>query len=109
VAAEVAAMAAVAEVVAAEVAAMFHPSGCAGRCRCGGFFFRRCFGCGGCGWGCGGYDTCWVWYPAWGWVNTRWSESKPPGDVSSVASEQSAQTTEVAVKGDVNIDGTRTK
>jgi len=82
----------------------FHPGGCAGRCRCGGFFFRRCFGCGcgGCGWGCGGYDTCWVWYPAWGWVNTCWSESKPPGDVSSVASEQSAQTTEVAAKGDGN-------
>jgi hypothetical protein len=46
--------------------------GCAGwhgcrACRCGGFFFRRCFGCGcgGCGWGCGGCGggTCWIWTP----------------------------------------------
>jgi hypothetical protein len=88
--------------------------GCAGwhggcrACRCGGFFFRRGCGCGGCGCGgCGG--TCWIWTPGWGWVNTCWAESTPAAKVSSVASEQSAQTAEIAAKGDENIDGTRNK
>jgi hypothetical protein len=80
-----------------------HP-GFAGRCRCGGrFFFRGC-GCGGCGWGCGGcWGSCWIWDPVWGWVNTCWSESKPPAEVSRVASEQSAQTPEIAGKDDGSI------
>jgi hypothetical protein len=76
-------------------------------CRCA--FFRRCFGCGcgGCGggWGCG---TCWIWTPTWGWINTCWGESTPPTEIASVASEPIAQTAEVAVKSDGNIDG-RTK
>ena len=65
---------------------------CAGHgvhCRCA--FFRRCFGCGcgGCGgWGCG---TCWIWTPAWGWINTCWSESTPAGEESRVASESIGQ------------------
>jgi hypothetical protein len=77
-------------------------------CRCA--FFRRCFGCGcgGCG-GCWGCGTCWIWTPTWGWVNTCWGESTPPAKVASVASEPVAQTAKVAVKGDGNIDGTRTK
>jgi hypothetical protein len=87
-----------------------HPGGCGGchvacrGCRCGGFFFRGC-GCGGCG-GCGG--TCWIWTPL-GLVYSCWGESTPAGKVSDVASEPSAQTAEVAVKGNGNIDGTRTK
>ena len=76
-------------------------------CRCGGFFFRGC-GCGGCGCGgCGG--TCWIWTPTWGWVYSCWAESTPAAEVSAIASEQSAQTTEIAIKADGNIDGTRTK
>jgi hypothetical protein len=87
-----------------------HP-GFGGRCRCGGFFFRRCFGCGcvscgGCG-GCGG--TCWIWTPTWGWIYSCWGQSTPPAEVSSVASEQSAQTAEPVAKGDGNIVATRTK
>jgi hypothetical protein len=76
-----------------------------GGCRCGGRFFRGCggCGCGGCG-GCGG-GICWT----WPWVGWCWGESTPPAGVASVASEQSAQTVEVAVKGDGNIDGTRAK
>jgi hypothetical protein len=71
-----------------------------GGCRCGGFRFRGC-GCGGCG-GCGGgCGICWT----WPWVGWCWGDSKPPAEVASVASEQSAQTAEVAVKGDENIDG----
>jgi len=87
-----------------------HPSGgCVScrACRCGGFFFRGCVGCvacGGCG-GCGG--SCWIWTPTWGWVWSCWGNSTPSDEVSRVASEQSAQTAEVAVNG--NIDGTRTK
>src|SRR5215471_13955968 len=61
-------------------------------CRCA--FFRRCFGCGcsGCG-GCGGWGcgTCWIWTPAWGWINTCWSESTPAGEESRVASESIGQ------------------
>jgi hypothetical protein len=61
-------------------------------CRCA--FFRRCFGCGcsGCG-GCGGWGcgTCWIWTPAWGWINTCWSESTPAGEESRVASEPIGQ------------------
>src|SRR6516165_6589702 len=86
---------------------------CAGvgvHCRCA--FFRRCFGCGcsGCG-GCGGWGcgTCWIWTPIWGWVNTCWGESTPPGKVSSVASEPIVQVSEATGKGDGNIDGTRVK
>jgi hypothetical protein len=71
--------------------------GCRG-CRCGGFFI----GCGGCG-GCA--STCWIWTPGWGWVYTCWAESTPSAKVSSVASEQSTQTTEIAAK----TDGRRTK
>jgi len=69
---------------------------CAGgihvHCRCA--FFRRCFGCGcgGCG-GCWGCGTCWIWTPAWGWVNTCWSESTPAGEESRVASEPIGLTT----------------
>ena len=76
-----------------------------GGCRCGGRFFRGCGGC-GCG-GCGGCGSgiCWT----WPWVGWCWGESTPPAGVASVASEQSAQTVEVAVKGDGNIDGTRAK
>src|SRR5215813_6768590 len=76
-----------------------------GGCRCGGRFFRGCGGC-GCG-GCGGCGCgiCWTW-PRVGWC---WGESTPPAGVASVASEQSAQTVEVAVKGDGKIDGTRAK
>jgi len=70
-------------------------------CRCGGRFFRGC-GCGGCG--CGGCGICWTW-PLVGWC---WVESTPPTEVASVASEQTAQTVEIAVKGDRNTDG-RTK
>ena len=70
-------------------------------CRCGGF------GCGGCG-GCGGWGgNCWIWTPLWPY--SCWGESTPPAKVSDVASEPSAQTAEVAGKGDGNIDGTRTK
>src|SRR5215469_5902682 len=61
-------------------------------CRCA--FFRRCFGCGcsGCG-GCGGWGcgTCWIWTPAWGWINTCWSESAPAGEESRLASEPIGQ------------------
>src|SRR6516225_9530075 len=76
-----------------------------GGCRCGGRFFRGCGGC-GCG-GCGGCGCgiCWT----WPWVGWCWGESTPPAGVASVASEQSAQTVEVAVKGDGKIDGTRAK
>jgi len=76
-----------------------------GGCRCGGRFFRGCGGC-GCG-GCGGCGCgiCWT----WPWAGWCWGESTPPAGVASVASEQSAQTVEVAVKGDGNIDGTRAK
>ena len=85
-----------------------HP-GFGGRCRCGHFFFRgRFFGC-GCG-GCGGCsDTCWIWTPTWGWVYTCWSESTPPAEVSSVASEHSAQTVEPVAKADGTIGDTHTK
>jgi hypothetical protein len=84
--------------------------GFGGRCRCGGFFFRRCFGCGCGGCGCGGCGgTCWIWTPGWGWVYTCWANSTPAGEASPVASEQSTQTTEVAVKSAGNSDGTRTK
>jgi hypothetical protein len=77
-------------------------------CRCGGFFFRGC-GCGGCGgWGCGGCGTCWTWTP-FGWVYSCWGQSTPPAEVSSVASEQSARTTEPVAKGDGDIVATRTK
>jgi hypothetical protein len=74
-------------------------------CRCGGRFFRGCGGC-GCG-GCGGCGSglCWT----WPWVGWCWGESTPPAGAASVASEQSAQTVEVAVKGDGKIDGTRAK
>ena len=76
-----------------------------GGCRCGGRFFRGCGGC-GCG-GCGGCGCgiCWT----WPWVGWCWVESTPPAEVVSVAAEQSAQTVEVAVKGDGKIDGTRAK
>jgi hypothetical protein len=80
----------------------FH-GGCGGfhgGCGGGGRFFR---GCGGCG--CGGYGICSIWTP----LGLCWGESTPPAEVASVASEQSAQTAEVAVKGDGNIDRTRTK
>jgi hypothetical protein len=84
--------------------------GFGGRCRCGGFFFRRCFGCGCGGCGCGGCGgTCWIWTPGWGWVYTCWANSTPAGEASPVASEQSTQTTEVAVKSAGNSDGKRTK
>jgi hypothetical protein len=74
-----------------------------GGCRCGGFFFR---GCGGCG--CGGcWGTCLVWTPLWPW--SCWGESTPATEVSSVASEQSAQTARPVAKGDGNIVATRTK
>jgi hypothetical protein len=76
-----------------------------GGCRCGGRFFRGCGGC-GCG-GCGGCG-CGVCL-TWPWVGWCWVESTPPTDVVSAASEQSAQTVEVAVKGDGNIDRTRAK
>ena len=80
--------------------------GCRG-CRCGGFF-RGCGGCGGW-WGCGGCGgTCWIWTPGWGWIYSCYGESTPATTVSSVASEQSAPTAEIAVKGDGNTDG-RTK
>jgi hypothetical protein len=87
----------------------FHHVACRS-CRCGHHFFRRgCGGggCGGCG-GCGG-SSCWIWTPGWGWVNACWAESTPAAEVSSVAPEQSAQTAEITVKGDGNIDRTRTK
>jgi hypothetical protein len=74
-----------------------------GGCRGGGRFFRGCGGCGGCG--CGGYGICSIWTPP-GWC---WGESTPPAEVASVTSEKSAQTAEVAVKHDRNIDGTRTE
>jgi hypothetical protein len=76
-----------------------------GGCRCGGRFFRGCGGC-GCG-GCGGCG-CGICL-TWPWVGWCWVESTPPAEVVSIASEQSAQTVEVAVKGDGNIDGTRAK
>jgi hypothetical protein len=82
--------------------------GCGRGCGCGRGFFRGCgcggcggCGCGGCGGGCG---ICWVWTPL-GWC---WGESTPPAKVASVVSEQTAQTAEIAVKGDRNTDG-RTK
>jgi hypothetical protein len=76
-----------------------------GGCRCGGRFFRGCGGCscGGCG-GCG-CGVCLT----WPWVGWCWVESTPPAEVVSGASQQSAQTVEVAVKGAGNIDGTRAK
>jgi hypothetical protein len=67
-----------------------------GGCRCGGFRFRGCGGCGCGGCGCGGCGICWT----WPWVGWCWGESTPPAKLASVASEQSAQTVEVAVKGD---------
>jgi hypothetical protein len=77
-----------------------------GGCRCGGFFFRGCGGC-GCG-GCGGcWGTCLVWTPLWPW--SCWGESTPATEVSSVASEQSAQTAGPVAQGDGNIVATRTK
>jgi hypothetical protein len=79
-----------------------------GGCRGGGRFFRGCGGCGGygCGgYGCGGYGICSIYTP----LGLCLGESTPPAEVASVASELSAQTAEVAVKGDGNIDGTRTK
>ena len=75
-----------------------------GGCRCGGRFFRGCGGCGCGGCGCGGCGICWT----WPWVGWCWGESTPPAKMASVASEQSAQTAEIAVEGDRNIDG-RTK
>jgi hypothetical protein len=42
-------------------------------------------------------------------VYSCWGQSTPPAEVSSVASEQSARTVEVAGKGDGNIVATRTK
>jgi hypothetical protein len=75
-----------------------------GGCRCGGFFFRGCGGCGGCG-GCWG--NCGLW--PWAWPYNCWGESTPATQVSSVASEQSAQTVEVTGKADGNIVATRTK
>jgi hypothetical protein len=77
-----------------------------GGCRCGGFFFRGCGGC-GCG-GCGGcWGTCLVWTPLWPW--SCWGESAPATAVSSVASEQSAQTAGPVAKGDGNMVATRTR
>jgi hypothetical protein len=79
-----------------------------GGCRGGGRFFRGCGGCGGCGcggYGCGGYGICSIYTP----LGLCLGESTPPAQVASVGSEPSAQTAEVAVKGDRNIDGTRTK
>jgi hypothetical protein len=86
-----------------------HGGGCGGwhggcgfhrACRCGGFRFRGC-GCGGCGGcGCGGCGICWT----WPWVGWCWGESTPPAQVASVASEQSAQTVEIAVKRDGSTD-----
>jgi hypothetical protein len=71
-------------------------------CRCGGFFFRGCGGC-GCG-GCGGcWGNCLVWTPLWPW--SCWGQSTPPAEVSSIASEPSAQTAEAGG----NIDVTPTK
>ena len=64
-------------------------------CRCGRFFI----GCGGCA-GCGGCGTCWTWLPGVGWVYSFCGESTPSPKVSDVASELSAQTAEVAAKGD---------
>jgi hypothetical protein len=81
---------------------------CAGGCRCGGFFFRGCVGCVACG-GCGGcWGNCGLWPWAWPY-NCGWGESTPATEVSSVTSEQSAQTAEPAAKGDGNIVATRTK
>jgi hypothetical protein len=75
-----------------------------GGCRCGGRIFRGCGGC-GCG-GCGGCGICWT----WPWVGWCWGESTAPAEVASVASEQSAQTVEVAVKKVTGkIDGMRAK
>ena len=76
-----------------------------GGCRGGGRFFRGCGGCGCGGYGCGGYGICSIYTP----LGLCLGESTPPAEVASVASELSAQTAEVAVKGDGNIDGTRTK
>ena len=45
----------------------------------------------------------------WPWLGWCWGESTPPAEVASVASEQSAQTLVVALKGDGNIDSTRAK
>jgi hypothetical protein len=74
-----------------------------GGCRCGGRFFRGCGGC-GCG-GCGGCGVCWIYGWPLGWC---WGESTPPAEVASVASDQSAQTAEISVKGDGSTGG-RTK
>jgi hypothetical protein len=47
----------------------------------------------------------WVWpYNCWGW-----GQSTLPAEVSSVTSEQSAQTAKPVAKGDGNIVATRTK
>jgi hypothetical protein len=78
-------------------------------CRCGGFFFRGCVGCVACG-GCGGCaPSCWIWTPAWGWVNSCWGSSTPPAQPSRVASEQVAQTAEAAERADENTGATRLK
>jgi hypothetical protein len=48
-------------------------------CRCGGFFFRGCLGCGGCT-GCGGCSgSCWIWTPTWGWVYSCSAGGYGPG------------------------------
>src|SRR6516225_9691532 len=69
-----------------------HGGGCGGGCAargCGGGGGCAARGCGGGGgWGCG---TCWIWTPAWGWINTCWSESTPAGEESRVASEPIGQ------------------
>lgn len=80
--------------------------GCRG-CRCGGFFFGGCLGCGGCG-GC--TASCWVWVPAFGWVYSCSARATPTGqDSAVVASEQSVPIPEAAPKDDGTIAGTRTK
>ena len=76
-----------------------------GGCRGGGRFFRGCGGCGCGGYGCGGYGICSIYTP----LGLCLGESTPPAEVASVASELSAQTAEVAVKRDGNIDATRAK
>jgi hypothetical protein len=76
-----------------------------GGCRGGGRFFRGCGGCGCGGYGCGGYGICSIYTP----LGLCLGESGPPAQVASVGSEPSAQTAEVAAKGDGNIDGARTK
>jgi hypothetical protein len=60
-------------------------------CRCGGFFFGGCLGCGGC------TASCWVWVPAFGWVYSC-SARSTPADSAIVASEQSAPITEAGIR-----------